>query len=126
MMQLQERPVEKSEEARPRVERCAGCGRRDTPNDPLPWEIPSRWGDSDDLYCEACYLSFRTHYEEAEEAVLAALRHFKLHEVYTPEHLFEALASLGTSTPEAFEKYLETGKTSELRPRTFKEEAQDN
>lgn len=126
MIQLQERTQEHDEEAMQAPRRCAGCGAIDRPDDALPWELPHGRGRSRDLYCARCYQVFRTHYGDAEEGIIAALKHFRLHEVFTLQHLREALESLGGVTDEAFAGYLETGKTVDLQPRTFEEESQDN
>lgn len=86
--------------------RCAGCGALDTPTAPLPWT----YGRTElDLYCDACYRQHR-RYEEAEEAVVAAIRNAKLHETYTAKHLIEALDSISSYDEEWFSLTVNEGR----------------
>lgn len=98
---------------------CAGCFAPDTLEAPLPYELDySLAGLPADLYCEACYQVFRTFHEEAEEAIIAALKRAKLHGVYTARHLRAALESLADCEEGEFAQRLERGTATRLRPRS--------
>lgn len=83
--------------------RCSGCGEAETSDRPIRWLLESDMLPEfpDDLYCDKCYRDFRQNYEEAEEALIAAIKAAKLHEVYTIEHIQAAAESLFGCTTEA-------------------------
>lgn len=94
--------------------RCAGCGKPDHAHDPLPWQMTE---GPCDAYCDECYRQLRRH-EQAEEAIVAAMRAAKIHETYTPKLIREALDGIASTDPEWFDLLMQRGAGHPWQRRT--------
>src|SRR5688572_20027816 len=93
------------------VEVCAGCGIKGYPHAPLKWKIEGSNGFRDDHYCNACYWEFRKT-EFAEEAVIRAIKHAGLDQMFSLKELQRAMDGVCGLEPEWFARALERGNNN--------------
>lgn len=100
-----------------RVEVCSGCGVKGYPHAPLKWKIENGLGLPADRYCDDCYWEFRKT-EFAEEAVIRAIKHAGLDQMFSLKELQRAMDGVCGLEPHAFAEAIERGNNNVIESRS--------
>lgn len=99
------------------VEVCAGCGVKGYPHAPLRWKIENHLSLPADYYCDRCYWEFRKT-EFAEEAVIRAIKHAGLDQMFSLKELQRAMDGVCGLEPQWFARALERGNNNIIECRS--------